>query len=438
MSDQPRAYSYVRMSTPEQLKGHSKQRQLESSAAYATAHGLDLVEGGLEDLGVSAFKGDNISTGALGGFLDAVEQRLVPAGSYLLVESLDRITRQEIVEALTLFLRIIKAGINLVTLQDNRVYRADQVDFQDLIISLTIMSRAHEESQLKSQRVGAAWANKRVRAETKSQPQTKWCPAWLRLSNDRSRYEIVLARADVIRSIFEESVAGIGIFKISKRLNERRVPLMGKSNGWHPSYVAKILSNRAVIGEYQPHKLVGGKRKPVSDPIKDYFPRVIDDDLFYRAQQSRSERRISGRGRKGTYLTNLFSGLATCAYCRSPMKFENKGPPPKGGTFLVCEASKRGMGCVTTGWRYEQFESSFLAFVEQIDLGERTYVLADGSKVPSQTFRIRSLKVGNQVLENVNGSIASVNGSLLLGQSFLGRFRSWSVDNSRHALLLSE
>lgn len=71
-------------------------------------------------------------------------------------------------------------------------------------------------------------------------------------------------------------------------------------------------------------------------------------------------------------------------------------------------------------------------------LGEKMYVLADGSKVPSQTFRIRSLKVGNKVLENVIGSVASVNGSLLLGQSFLSRFKSWSVDNTKHALLLSE
>jgi predicted aspartyl protease len=71
-------------------------------------------------------------------------------------------------------------------------------------------------------------------------------------------------------------------------------------------------------------------------------------------------------------------------------------------------------------------------------LGEKTYVLADGSKVPSQTFRIRSLKVGGKVLQNVNGSVASVQGSLLLGQSFLGRFKSWSVDNTKHALLLSE
>jgi predicted aspartyl protease len=71
-------------------------------------------------------------------------------------------------------------------------------------------------------------------------------------------------------------------------------------------------------------------------------------------------------------------------------------------------------------------------------LGQRTYVLADGSETPSQTFRIRSLKVGNRLLEDVTGSIASVRGSLLLDQSFLGRFKSWSVDNTKHVLLLSE
>jgi aspartyl protease family protein len=68
-------------------------------------------------------------------------------------------------------------------------------------------------------------------------------------------------------------------------------------------------------------------------------------------------------------------------------------------------------------------------------LGEKTYVLADGSKVPSQTFRIRSLKVGDRVLEDINGSVASVQGSLLLGQSLLSRFKSWSIDNSKHALI---
>ena len=69
-------------------------------------------------------------------------------------------------------------------------------------------------------------------------------------------------------------------------------------------------------------------------------------------------------------------------------------------------------------------------------LGQKTYVLADGSKVPSQTLRIRSMKVGDRVVENITGSVSSADGALLLGQSFLGRFKSWSIDNSKHVLLL--
>lgn len=69
--------------------------------------------------------------------------------------------------------------------------------------------------------------------------------------------------------------------------------------------------------------------------------------------------------------------------------------------------------------------------------GSETYRLADGSTVPSQTLVIRSLKVGTKVLENVAAHIAPNAGQLLLGQSFLKRFRSWSIDNDRTALILN-
>jgi clan AA aspartic protease (TIGR02281 family) len=68
--------------------------------------------------------------------------------------------------------------------------------------------------------------------------------------------------------------------------------------------------------------------------------------------------------------------------------------------------------------------------------GEQTYVLADGSKTKSVTFTIRSLRVGDKVVENVRGSVTSAQGSLLLGQTFLERFKSWSFDNAKHQLLL--
>jgi clan AA aspartic protease (TIGR02281 family) len=68
--------------------------------------------------------------------------------------------------------------------------------------------------------------------------------------------------------------------------------------------------------------------------------------------------------------------------------------------------------------------------------GQQTYVLADGSKVQSVTFIIRSLRVGNILLKDVRGSVAPSQASLLLGQSFLERFKSWSIDNTKKELFL--
>jgi clan AA aspartic protease (TIGR02281 family) len=69
-------------------------------------------------------------------------------------------------------------------------------------------------------------------------------------------------------------------------------------------------------------------------------------------------------------------------------------------------------------------------------IGKQTYVLADGSKSQSDTFTIRLLKVGDIIIENVEGSVLPEQGSPLLGQSFLERVKSWSIDNTKHVLLL--
>ena len=182
ITKRPRAYSYVRMSTDEQLKGDSLRRQMETSAAYAAEHGLELVdESRLQDIGVSAFKGANVADGALGRFLAAVKANKVPRGSFLLVESLDRLSRQAPFKSFAIFSEIIGAGINIVTLTDNRVYNSAP-DLGDLVSSLVVMSRAHEESQTKSLRGREAWANKRKRALT---------PALWALQAPRDRCKLV-------------------------------------------------------------------------------------------------------------------------------------------------------------------------------------------------------------------------------------------------------
>jgi clan AA aspartic protease (TIGR02281 family) len=70
-------------------------------------------------------------------------------------------------------------------------------------------------------------------------------------------------------------------------------------------------------------------------------------------------------------------------------------------------------------------------------IGTRTYVLADGSRVPSKRIILRELMVGDQRLVNVTASIGPARTRPLLGQSFLSRFPSWMLDNQRHVLVLS-
>ena len=144
----PKAYSYLRMSTDLQLKGDSRRRQLEASQKYADEFDLDLAgDAQLEDIGISAYKGANARDGALGQFLNAVKAGAIAKGSYLIVESLDRLSREEILPAHTLFLSIVQSGVNLVTLTDRRVYSGKTTNLVDMITSLVIMERAHEEVQ---------------------------------------------------------------------------------------------------------------------------------------------------------------------------------------------------------------------------------------------------------------------------------------------------
>jgi DNA invertase Pin-like site-specific DNA recombinase len=76
----PKAYSYLRFSTPEQLKGDSLRRQTELSRAYAEKHGLELDESlTFRDLGVSGYTGKNIER-ALGAFIEAVDNKMITPG----------------------------------------------------------------------------------------------------------------------------------------------------------------------------------------------------------------------------------------------------------------------------------------------------------------------------------------------------------------------
>lgn len=373
-NDIAKAYSYVRFSTPEQNKGDSLRRQIELSEKYAEEHGLFLDNTvTFQDLGVSAYSGEHLkSKAALGQFLMLVESGKITKGSVLLIENLDRLSRQEITKALQQFLDIINKGIKIVTLIDNREYTEATIDVGDLIISLTIMARAHEESATKSKRLAQAWEMKRKEINTIK--LTSISPAWLRLNQTKTCFEVIEERKNTISRIFEMKLAGKGVTRIVRELNsdcESWKP--GNENkkkrgeGWRESYVRKILQNRAVIGEFQPHRFSNGRRIPIGDAISEYFPPIIDKTSFYRIQEQLKQNIYKG-GRIGT-VGNLFTHIAKCGYCGGPMVLVNKEPMSPNGKYLVCDRARRkSINCCNISIKYDEVEKFFLTYCKGIQL----------------------------------------------------------------------
>lgn len=361
----PKAYSYIRMSTENQLKGDSLRRQVEKSTLFAKENGLELdTTFSLRDIGYSAFDGSNVAKGELGKFLTAVRLGKIERGSTLIVESLDRLSRQHPMPALQIFLSLLENGISIATLIDKRIFHPD-ANPQDFMFSLGVLIRAHEESVVKSDRVSEAWNEKRKRIGTEI--LTSRCVAWVEPKKDRTGFEVLENRAAIVRRIFDEaSDKGIGADLIARRLNREKIAPFGRANGWHKSYVLKILTNRAVLGEFKPCSRNTSGVRTECEVVKGYYPSVVDENTFYRAQSAMARRKQIGAGRKGERVANLFTGLLVCGVCLGNMHYLNKGA--KGGRILICDNARRGLGCYKVSWRYEDFEQTFLTYVSKIDI----------------------------------------------------------------------
>lgn len=374
MTTKPRAYSYIRFSSPEQAKGDSYRRQQAAAKRFCEANGLELAQSKeytFFDQGKSAFTAKHLDDeGQLKRFNDLVDTGDIAPGSYLLVESLDRLSREKVQLALPRFLDLLNKGIKVVTLTDNRVYDGQGADIStDLIISITLMMRGHEESSTKSVRVGEAWKQKKKEAREKNKPRGRACPAWLTLEEDG--YQLNPERVDVIKQIFHLTINGHGQALIPKMLNERGIKPFGSiarnpNQVWSASSVAKLLNNRALIGEYQPTGLVDGKRVPEGEPIADYYPAAITADTFYQAQEARSLRRVNKATKQGTTVFNIWQGVAKCYKCGSPIHWINKGKPPKGGTYLQCYEARKG-NCTMPLLRTDIAELAFREILTKVD-----------------------------------------------------------------------
>lgn len=336
----PAAYGYVRFSSEKQEDGDSVRRQREKILAWLKRNEARVdLDTSLGEQGNRGFFVDRGKTGyaqtgherttldedyALGELLRHVNSGRIPAGSFVVVESADRLTRESAVHALHLITGLLKRKLVVVVLTPETELRSDADLFK--LFSVGVSSeRAHDESQVKSMRYRAVWEAKRAAAA--KQPLTHNVPAWCKLVGARKvanrlvggEIRLDPAKANTVRRIFEMARSGVGMRTIANDLDEEGTPVVGRAAGWSVTIVQHILTNRAVLGELHLHTgRTGSKRQarpetrtPTGQVVAGYYPRIVSDEDFYATQKAVSAR-AKFRGRRGKHLS-LFAGLLTDA-----------------------------------------------------------------------------------------------------------------------------
>lgn len=374
-------YSYIRFSSKKQVDGDSYNRQFAGASAWLKQHADTHVLNPLKlfDEGVSAFRGRNKETGDLAKFVDLVKTGQIKKGSVLLVEHLDRLSRQGVSEALELFLGILRMGIKIVVLRPTEMeFNSNTInDLVGLLIPLVYFHLAHVESENKSFRVGKAWDAKR--SQLADEPFSKKCPSWLTPKDGKF---VANEGAKAIRYIFEQCSKGVGQKTILRGLVKEYAPI-GRVGRWTGSYVNKVLNDKAVLGEFRPRKLnpETNKHEPTGDVFPGYYPRVISDELWARATASKAKRKKL-KGRKGNHI-NIFQGIMFNAHDGCAMHCQTTRAKRDNGVYVQRRLVSYGHlqnlpNSDSVSVPFERFEEIALHYLDELTLDEVESENTDG------------------------------------------------------------
>lgn len=348
------AWSYERVSSSGQLDGDGLARQSSLFLPFCERHGLQPAPARLADAGVSAYSGAHRRRGTLGKFLADAAAGSIPAGSVLVLEDLDRFSREASSHAERLLLDLFDAGLALGVVRDDRVVDRNVYD-SDLSVRLQFLIRrdaAHDYSEKLGGRVSAAWSRRVDGAMAgRKLPQLRpfWCD-W-----DAATGDFVLNHhAEMVRLACDLATEGLGATRVAIELNRRGFrtaswKLKHEPKEWTHVNAYHLTRMRQLIGE------VTIKRKGQPDQVlPGYLPPLLTIAEFDAMQaQIRARRRHRGRVGRGKSVFNLLQGMIFCT-CGRPLTMSRRTVRGRLYEYLYCNRNRSGADCDMRFVRYDE------------------------------------------------------------------------------------
>jgi DNA invertase Pin-like site-specific DNA recombinase len=322
-----KAYSYQRFSSLKQSHGDSLRRQEQAALSFCKQFKLLLSET-FTDEGTSAFKGKNWSHGsALNAFVKLVDNGTIQKGSVLVVESMDRLDRRQIVECLESFLGLLRRGVSIGCVSQNRIFDTKSINenSMELMQILVEYSRAGNENLMKSNRAKGIINSRIERAKNGEKVYFGVNgPTWVIGVKD-GKFIMNYEKVKLVQEIFTRYLAGHAATRIANELNTDKVPTLKRKGAmWNMSTVLTLLRNQNVIGwckvDQRNQNEHGETVTENSFEKDDYYPQIISDNVFQLTQRKLEFNSKDCGGSKYGLVRNLFKGLLICPECNESIE----------------------------------------------------------------------------------------------------------------------
>ncbi|EMR34026.1 recombinase family protein [Vibrio harveyi] len=417
----PTIITYLRYSSKQQAEGLSEYRQSEINRKFVekfcSEHEVDLNEViSLKDLGVSAYRGLNLTLGSFSQTIKKFKSGEIgkkynengEINTYLIVESLDRITRTGPFKSTQIFTELLEYT-NIVVLADGekKIYSKKSIDsthgMMDLFMALVSLQRSHSESLMKEYRSRKSWEKKREdlldyftlpeeEREGLERPKnaTAMCPFWLTAKKDGRGYDFIPENKKVMDFLIEKLLDGNGMTRSVRLLNDEidkgtLKPKLKKANrktrhfraaaysGLFNSEISTVKGDYLLTESYYPteddveqgkypEKHLGKRVRKEIAVLKNYYPALMTESQAAYIRSLMGERRSKGiKPNKG--IKNLAQGILRCPHCNSTyIKAKDRK-----NVYLRCNLSREGL-CKAKVIKHGVFEHNLLQFCKGLNI----------------------------------------------------------------------
>ena len=279
------AFSYQRVSTPDQVQGVGLKSQENPFEPFCERHGLIPNKDRVIDQGLSAYHGLHHEKGSLGMFLQARRDGLIPAGAVLVVEEWDRFSRRKasVSERMLHEMWELDLALGVVSQDVIITEQSYNANIGQSVLLKVLQNEANEDSAKKSRRIKAVWRERweRYRETGEKFLSMSDAPKWLVIENGDFTPG---PGANVIKLIFDltvdQGLSGVGV---ARELNKR---VLKTSSGavWTNANVSKVIKNDQVMGR---------KAWPDGHVSEGYYPVIVKPEKVKKARELAERRKAN-------------------------------------------------------------------------------------------------------------------------------------------------